>query len=105
MTLWGLKRPHYVVCVENFYYRIRGLLEREQGLVEVRQAKFIAGAQPPKRVRSQANEHALKELIARYLYRRRMEFIRGILKEGSIIERLLFNLCTASLNLEYGMYL
>ena len=32
-------------------------LKREQGFVEVRHAKYIAGAQPSKRVKTQANEH------------------------------------------------
>ena len=53
-------------------------LKREQGLVEVRQAKLIAGAQPNKRVKSQANEQTLKEQSASYLYRPRMEFLRGV---------------------------
>ena len=46
--------------------------------VEVRQAKFIAGEQSPKRVKTQANERTLKELIASYFYRPRMEFLRGV---------------------------
>ena len=52
--------------------------QREQGLVEVRQAKFISCAQPSKRVKTQGNEQALKDLILSYMYRPRMEFLRGI---------------------------
>ena len=67
-----------VGCNHPTIWKFIASLKREQGLVEVRQAKFIAGAQPPKRVKSQANEQALKELIASYLYRPRMEFLRGV---------------------------
>ena len=67
-----------VGCSHPSIWKFIASLKREQGLVEVRQAKFIAGAQPPKRVKSQANEQALKELIASYLYRPRMEFLRGV---------------------------
>ena len=53
-------------------------LKREQGLVEVRQAKFIAGEQPPKRVKTQVNERTMEEFIASYFYRPRMEFLREV---------------------------
>ena len=67
-----------VGCNHPSIWKFNASLKREQGLVEVRQAKFIAGAQPPKRIKSQAHEQTLKELIASYLYRPRMEFLRGV---------------------------
>ena len=67
-----------VGCNHPSIWKFIASLKREQGLVDVRQAKFIAGAQPPKRIKSQANEQALKELNASHLYRPRMEFLRGV---------------------------
>ena len=55
-----------VGCNHSTIWEFIASLKREQGLVELRQAKFIAGSQPPKRVKSQANEQALKQLIASY---------------------------------------
>ena len=40
-----------VGCHHPTIWKFVASLKREQGLVEVRQAKFIAGAQPPKRVK------------------------------------------------------
>ena len=40
-------------------------------------SKVVSGAQPSKRVKTQGNEQALKDLILSYMYRPRMEFLRG----------------------------
>ena len=47
-----------VGCHHPTVWKFIGSLKREQGLVEVRQAKFILGAQPSKRVKTQGNEQA-----------------------------------------------
>ena len=54
------------------------LLKREQGLVEVKQAKYIAGDQPTKCRIVQDNDRALRELVRRYLLNPRMEFLMGV---------------------------
>ena len=50
----------------------------ERGLVEVRQAKFTAGAAPTKRSSAQANEQALVNLVASYYDRTGVEYLRGV---------------------------
>ena len=57
-----------VGCHHPTAWKFIGSLYREQGLVEVRQAKFISGAQPHKRVKTQGNEQTLKDLILSYMY-------------------------------------
>ena len=59
-------------------------LKREQGLVEVRQAKFIAGAPPAKRRRAQASEQAVVNLVAGYHHRPGLEFLRGVAHHFSL---------------------
>ena len=53
-------------------------LKREQGLVEVKHAKFIAGETPTKRLKNDAREEGLKTLTPGYLHRQPMEFVRGV---------------------------
>ena len=49
-------------------------------MVEIRQAKYIAGDQPYKRKTAQANEKALRELVGSYLHRPTFELLirRGV---------------------------
>ena len=65
-----------VGCHHPSIWKFIAALKREQGLVEVRQAKFIAGAPPTKRKRAQASEQALVNLVAGYYHRTRVEFLR-----------------------------
>ena len=53
-------------------------LKREQGLVKVKQAKFIAGEKPAKRRKDKANEEGLKNLISGYFHGLPMEYIHGV---------------------------
>ena len=61
----------------NIWKFIKALM-REQGLVEVRQAKYIGGDKPSKRVKNRANEEALLNLVLGYLTRPPIEFLKGI---------------------------
>ena len=69
-----------VGCHHPTIWKFIAALKREQGLVEVRQARFIAGNAPTKRKRSQASEQALIDLVLHYFDedRTKMEFIRGV---------------------------
>ena len=67
-----------VGCHHPNIWKFITALKREQGLVEVRQAKFIAGTNPPKRRKNQATEEALKQLVTSYVWRPTMEFLRGV---------------------------
>ena len=53
-------------------------LKKEQGLVEVKQAKFIAGTKPTKRRKSKNKELDMRELVMGYLHRPKIEFLRGV---------------------------
>ena len=53
-------------------------IRREQGLVEVKQAKFLAGDKPSKRTKNSANEDGLTNLVLSYFHRSPMEFLQGI---------------------------
>ncbi len=64
-------------CHPNIW-RFINALKQEQGLVEVRQAKFIAGEKPTKRRKDKANEEGLKGLIFGYFHRLPLEFLRGV---------------------------
>ena len=66
-----------VGCYHPNIWKFISALKREQGLVEVRQAKYLAGDQPVKR-KATHNERALHNLIGSYSERPRMEFLRGI---------------------------
>ena len=52
-----------VGCYHPNIWRFIDALKREQGLVEVKQVKFIAGDKPTKRRKDNANEEGLKNLI------------------------------------------
>ena len=52
--------------------------------MEVRQAKFTAGAAPTKRRSAQANEQALVNLVASYYDRTGIEFLRGVAHHFSL---------------------
>ena len=67
-----------VACHHPNIWKFITALKREQRLVEVRQAKFIAGTNPPKRKKNQATEEALKQLVTSYVWRPTMEFLRGV---------------------------
>ena len=53
-------------------------IRREQGLVEVKQAKFLAGDKPSKRTKNSANEEGLTNLVLSYFHLSPMEFLQGI---------------------------
>ena len=53
-------------------------IRREQGLVEVKQAKFLSGDKPSKRTKNSANEDGLTNLVLSYFHRSPMEFLQGI---------------------------
>ena len=67
-----------VGCHHPNLWKFISALKREQGLVEVKQAKYIAGDQPTKCRIVQDNDRALRELIRRYLLNPRMEFLMGV---------------------------
>ena len=73
-----------VGCHHPTIWKYISALKREQGLVEVRQAKYLAGDQPVKRKAVKDNERALKNLILSYSHRPRMEFLRGVSYHFSI---------------------
>ena len=53
-------------------------IRREQGLVEVKQAKFLAGDKPSKRTKNFGNEEGLTNLVLSYFHRSPIEFLQGI---------------------------
>ena len=55
-----------VGCHHPTIWKFISALKREQGLVEVRQAKYLAGDQPVKRKAVKDNERALKNLFLSY---------------------------------------
>ena len=59
-------------------------LKREQGLVEAKQAKYIGGEKPVKRLKNRANEDALTNLVQGYLNRPPLEFLKGVAYRFSI---------------------
>ena len=67
-----------VGCHHPNIWKFISALKREQGLVEVKQAKYIAGDQPTKCRIVQDNDRVLRELIRRYLLNPRMEFLMGV---------------------------
>ena len=52
--------------------------------MEVRQAKFTAGAAPTKRRSVQANEQALRNLVTSHYDRIGLEFLRGVAHHFSL---------------------
>ena len=73
-------RPYNVTisCYHPNIWKFLVALKREQGLVEVRQAKFLSGETPTKRSKNRANEDALKTLILSYFHRPPLEFLKGV---------------------------
>ena len=49
-----------------------------QGLVEVKQGKFLAGERPTRRQKDKVNEEELKSLILSYFHRQPIEFLQGV---------------------------
>ncbi|KAI6646059.1 hypothetical protein LOD99_9507 [Oopsacas minuta] len=84
---WHCSFNATVGCHHPTVWKLICSLKREQGLVEVRHAKFISGAQSPKRVKTQGNEQVLKDLIHSYMYRPRMELLRGIVHHFNMDSR------------------
>ena len=74
---WHRSFNAIVSCHHPSIWKFTAAHKRVQGLVEVRQAKFIAGAPPTKRRRAQASEQALYNLAAGYNHRPGLEFLRG----------------------------
>ena len=75
---WHRSYNATIGCYHPNIWRFIDALKREQGLVEVKHAKFIAGEKPTKRLKNKASEEALKTLILGYLHRQPMEFVRGV---------------------------
>ena len=59
-------------------WKFIGALKKEQGLIEVKHAKFIAGDKPSKRIKNAANEEAISNLVLGYLHRSPIEFLRRV---------------------------
>ena len=75
---WHRSLNATVGCYHPNIWRFIDALKREQGLVEVKQAKFIAGDKPTKRRKAYANEEGLKNLIQSYFHRQPIEFLQGV---------------------------
>ena len=75
---WNRSFNATVGCHHPNIWTFISALKREHGLVELRQAKYIAGDQPTKRKNAYASERALRNLVGSYLGRPRMEFLRGV---------------------------
>ena len=75
---WHRSYNATIGCCHPNIWRFINALKQEQGLVEVRQAKFIAGEKPTKRRKDKANEEGLKGLIFGYFHRLPLEFLRGV---------------------------
>ena len=67
-----------VGCQQPNIWKFLAALKREQGLVEVRLAKYIAGEKVQKAKNVLAREKVIRDLIGSYLYRPRIKFLRGI---------------------------
>ena len=71
-------------CRHPSIWKLITALKREQGLVEVRQAKSTAEAAPTKRRSAQANEQALRNLVTSYYDRAGLDFLRGVAHHFSL---------------------
>lgn len=67
-----MKHNATVGCHHPNIWRFIDALKREQGLVEVKQAKFLAGEKPTKIQKDKTNEEELKSLILSYFHRQLM---------------------------------
>ena len=75
-----------VGCHHPSIWKFISALKREQGLVEVRQARFIAGNSPTKRKKSLQSEKPLTKLVGR-LYTPgydEMDFLKGVAHHFSL---------------------
>ena len=81
---WHRSFKATVGCQHPNFWKFITALKREQGLVEIRQAKYIAGDRVYKRKTSQANENAFSHLVGSYLHRPRLEFLRGVAHQFSM---------------------
>ena len=83
---WHRSFNSTVGCHHPTIWRFISALKREQGLVEVRHAKFLAGNAPTKRKRCQASEQALIDLVLCYFdeNRSKTEFLRGVAHHFSL---------------------
>ena len=75
---WHRSYNSTVGCYHPNIWRFMKALKQEQGLVELKQAKYIAGENPSKRQKDKDNEEGLKNLILSYLHREPIDFIRGV---------------------------
>ena len=64
---WHRSFDATVGCHHPNIWKFISALKREQGLVEVKQAKYIAGDHPTKSRTVLDNDRALRELVRRYL--------------------------------------
>ena len=67
-----------VGCNHPTIWKFIQALKLEQGLVEVKQMKFLAGEKPTKRVKWQHQEETHKNIIHDYLNRTVLEFLKGV---------------------------
>ena len=75
---WNRSYNVTIGCHHPNIWKFLVALQREQGLVEARQAKFLSGDKHTKRTKNRANEDALKTLILSYFHRSSLEFLKGI---------------------------
>ena len=74
---WHRSYNAAVGCHHPNIWRFIDALKREQGLVEVKQAKFLAGEKTTRRQKDKANEEGLK-IILSYFHRQPIEFLQCV---------------------------
>ena len=75
---WYRSFACHMSCHHLSIWRFLTILNKEQGLVEVKQALYISGRNPSKRRYFEEREKELKNLVENYLLRPKSEFLRGI---------------------------
>ena len=75
---WHRSFNSTVGCHHPTIWKFIQALKLEQGIVEVKQMKFLAGEKPTKRIKWQHQEETLKNIIQDYLNRTMLEFLKGI---------------------------
>ena len=75
---WHRSFNSTVGCHNPTIWKFIQALKLEQGIVEVKQMKFLAGEKPTKRIKWQHQEETLKNIIQDYLNRTMLEFLKGI---------------------------
>ena len=86
MEAWHRSFNATVGCHHPSIWKFISALKREQGLVEVRQARFIAGSSPTKRKKSLQSEKSLTKLVGR-LYTPgydEMDFLKSVAHHFSL---------------------